>query len=1251
LTTGSWAATLLTLALLSPLAGVAHGSGNPAPTSYRFAPSPTRGDNATCEARYARAVSELRRGMVTGCLHSLDDAVVRCDPSSAPHASASDAAIGARASFLRARVLLLDGDWAAAEEAATAAREWSAHRALSDPDATHHHRALDAADAIIAEAKRVRFLHDAAVGAAREFRHERAFWTAGEALRTSWRSYDLLIVRAKAGVELDLYASVRQDVARALKIRPKSPDALRTLAEALRRCVRTTRALELSAGVLRECLRATPDDGGCRRQLRRDQSLLTSLNDAAGAEREGDYARAVNALVEFGRKDGRGLFKAGTDAALCRVSSLAARTKRLARAARGRGRKGGAEGGAEEDEWGFIERLRGFGSRVGEVGGEEEDDDDEWGDVAAERAVGWCQSAIPALEAIVEKNGGGDGGHDATELARAYANRGWARLLRGTVDAADADLAAARRALEDFSLLAEEVVDEDFDDDDDDDDDDIDRVGSSSSSSSTSSSSSSSSYGGELRPEVKRGSGSIDGVSRFATSVDDDLASLARAVAKCREALKPRDLYAVLGLTRADADRPDWRSVLKRAYRALALLFHPDKNPRDPDAAAARFLEISEAYKTLADDDARARYDGTGVAGVHQPDGQSDRWGSEKPHPTGARPTDGGRERGPPKGRGAPEDWKFQFDKRDVDADGFARGRWVHKETGENADGTRDVSPARRKNPCARRHVCVEGLGGVPSAGIPRGRVRDVPTAVTDSSSPRNSARARLVVNHLGFQTLEVGFTLAHKEQMPGRGTEGGDAAGGESTGEFPDGPAYGRNGQNDPGDPLRLLVRERLRALVSAVAAALTPGEGTGLRLGVNNGKRDRHDLSPSSAAWVAKDADDDTERRISDVLRRVIHGASRGAYADRDRAEATRAMRRFASAAALRLARIGALGLDAGRGSSQSSSSDPRTSNSEYSRDSSSSFGENSKFGESSAAMTAAAELCDNPTVAARTLSTPSEAEMAAAREKLTGAGAGEGETDASLGGWVYAVWGKADRTRVPGRRGHVAGRDGATRWGGGWHGGDFDDDDEEEDDEEYVVRPGDSVWYEVKWLSAVSVDPDDPVAGSNPARAEDDEDFSEDREDVDGWNASGGHRAGAGATNDGRTAPDHLGTMSDFADYSAPAFVSLDVECDDGTRLSRTDALDDRGLYANPRSDLRGATRRFGESGWLSRRVAFPREFWGKKLSRWAAGCEGVPPGTSVRASVRNVRVVGADGREVFAALPSHGRPRVISDGDES
>ena len=155
--------------------------------------------------------------------------------------------------------------------------------------------------------------------------------------------------------------------------------------------------------------------------------------------------------------------------------------------------------------------------------------------------------------------------------------------------------------------------------------------------------------------------------------------------------------------------------MLKRAYRALALLFHPDKNPRDPEPAAARFLEISEAYKTLSDDEAKARYDGTGVAGV-QPEteggAEGERGGVRRDRRTPRRRIGRPTREGPPSG--APSDGEFQFDKRDVDADGFARGRWVPRETGESADGTRDVSPARRKNPCVRRHACVDGAGGVP---------------------------------------------------------------------------------------------------------------------------------------------------------------------------------------------------------------------------------------------------------------------------------------------------------------------------------------------------------------------------------------------------------------------------------------------------------------------------------------------------------------------------------------------------------
>jgi molecular chaperone DnaJ len=71
-----------------------------------------------------------------------------------------------------------------------------------------------------------------------------------------------------------------------------------------------------------------------------------------------------------------------------------------------------------------------------------------------------------------------------------------------------------------------------------------------------------------------------------------------------------RDYYEVLGVPRdADAAR------LKKAYRELALKFHPDQNPENPDAEAA-FKEVSEAYTVLSDPDKRARYDRRGFDGA-----------------------------------------------------------------------------------------------------------------------------------------------------------------------------------------------------------------------------------------------------------------------------------------------------------------------------------------------------------------------------------------------------------------------------------------------------------------------------------------------------------------------------------------------------------------------------------------------------------------------------------------------------------
>jgi molecular chaperone DnaJ len=71
-----------------------------------------------------------------------------------------------------------------------------------------------------------------------------------------------------------------------------------------------------------------------------------------------------------------------------------------------------------------------------------------------------------------------------------------------------------------------------------------------------------------------------------------------------------RDFYEVLGVERT-ASRED----IKRAYRRLAMQYHPDRNPDDPDAGE-KFREASRAYEILHEPETRARYDQFGHAGV-----------------------------------------------------------------------------------------------------------------------------------------------------------------------------------------------------------------------------------------------------------------------------------------------------------------------------------------------------------------------------------------------------------------------------------------------------------------------------------------------------------------------------------------------------------------------------------------------------------------------------------------------------------
>jgi molecular chaperone DnaJ len=88
-------------------------------------------------------------------------------------------------------------------------------------------------------------------------------------------------------------------------------------------------------------------------------------------------------------------------------------------------------------------------------------------------------------------------------------------------------------------------------------------------------------------------------------------------------ATEKRDYYEVLGVRRNASEEE-----VKRAYRRLAVKFHPDKNPDDPHAEE-KFKELGEAYDVLMDSDKRAAYDrfghgafasgGAGFGGFHDP--------------------------------------------------------------------------------------------------------------------------------------------------------------------------------------------------------------------------------------------------------------------------------------------------------------------------------------------------------------------------------------------------------------------------------------------------------------------------------------------------------------------------------------------------------------------------------------------------------------------------------------------------------
>ena len=74
--------------------------------------------------------------------------------------------------------------------------------------------------------------------------------------------------------------------------------------------------------------------------------------------------------------------------------------------------------------------------------------------------------------------------------------------------------------------------------------------------------------------------------------------------------MSKRDYYEILSVSKTASD-----GEIKSAYRKLAIQYHPDKNPDNPEAEE-KFKEAAEAYSVLSDSEKRAAYDRFGHQGV-----------------------------------------------------------------------------------------------------------------------------------------------------------------------------------------------------------------------------------------------------------------------------------------------------------------------------------------------------------------------------------------------------------------------------------------------------------------------------------------------------------------------------------------------------------------------------------------------------------------------------------------------------------
>nr|QEG03093.1 putative DnaJ protein P58IPK B isoform X1 [Cymbidium ensifolium] len=111
---------------------------------------------------------------------------------------------------------------------------------------------------------------------------------------------------------------------------------------------------------------------------------------------------------------------------------------------------------------------------------------------------------------------------------------------------------------------------------------------------------------GEAKLIVEDWEGAVEDLQTAAKKSPEDM-NIREALHRAEKALKlskRKDWYKILGLSKTASI-----AEIKRAYKKLALQWHPDKNVENREEAETKFREIAAAYEVLGDDEKRARYD------------------------------------------------------------------------------------------------------------------------------------------------------------------------------------------------------------------------------------------------------------------------------------------------------------------------------------------------------------------------------------------------------------------------------------------------------------------------------------------------------------------------------------------------------------------------------------------------------------------------------------------------------------------